>query len=92
MIKLNKLRNLFMSNNYKMWKSCVNTSVFLCVINANFRVKHLSVFIKNVKNSTYSPTFSHHSTTFPTAHSYLYQPNIFHFYTEPTNTTTTIIN
>lgn len=81
-----------MNSSNKMWKSCVNIRAFLCAINANFRAKLSPLFTQNVKNPTYSPTFSHHSTTFPTINSYLYQPNLFHFYTEPTNTTTTIIN
>ena len=73
-----------------MWKSCVNIRAFLCVISVNFRAKTSSCFNQNVKKSNCTPTFSHHSTIFPTIYFYLYQPNIFHFYTEPTNTTTTI--
>ena len=74
-----------------MWKYCANTSVLLCELNVIIRAKLSLIFNQNAKNPTYSPTFSHHSTTFPTTLLYLYLLNLFHFYTVPTNTTTIII-
>ena len=65
---------------------CKSTCKTTCKSIAKLRVK-LKNFIHRVEILTFPPTFPTFPTTFPTTNHHLLLLRLFHFFTDPTNTT-----